>query len=1305
MFIANRFHPTSIMLILLVAVLLPFSTYAAPKSYQIDLPTRTLTPDDDAGAWLSQRSNDSAQSVLLQFRDHPDAAAKRALGLAGIQLQEYIGGGAWVAYVPAYVNSSVFTGMDLRWAGPMVDADKIDARVEANQVPQWADTPDGILYLVAMMKNVPESEAEVLLRDAGAVPGDYIVALHTWHVLGNEDLPTNLASDPRVHYIGFISPQMGELNAGLRATMNVDPLQNPPYNLSGIGETVCVYDGGLVYPHVDFGNRLTAGEGGTQAAHATHVAGTVGGAGGDLYRGMAPEVTLISYYYEQCIPYCLYDSPQDIYENYEGAYLSGAYLFTNSIGANVGPNGYDCNWLGDYESVSALVDSLTRGPFGEPLIITWAAGNERGAGCPGSYETMSVPSGAKNTIVVGATTDNDGMTSFSSWGPTDDGRIKPDVTAPGSNVTSCNAGGGYTTMSGTSMATPGVAGVNALLLQAWHQSVNSDENPLPETVKALLCNGAEDLGTGGPDYAYGFGRVDAQASVDMIYSFGFHEGVMEDDGLETVTFEVPVGLNELRITLSWSDVPGGYLPEFALVNDLDLGLRDPTNFEYQPFVMDPANPSSPATNGVNTIDNVEQIIVPNPMPGEWTLGVQGTDVPVGPQTFGVAANVPLVAGLTSISGAVTDAITGETLDGVTIQMTSQTGDLQLGADDEGQFLFYTLMDGDARLTFTRTGYIAQSAWAIDDGDGSVVLFVEMYPAESASVTGSVYSEFGVAIPGAVVIIQELPSITATTDEDGLFDLFDVPTGELLTVFCDYSGLTDEELVFLEPGETAIAELVVTTGGGDGLIGPDEGGYIAVQSGDDHPMAPVYSWVAIDPLEDGPGVRVPMPAEETPVVINLPFSFPYYDSVYTDITVNENGFFSFGDRSYLDPGEAADYSNSPLPDVDGPPATIAPFWEDMRAEETNLSYYDDPAEGQFIVEWYDTRQWPEDGERSSFQVIFYDPEVYPEHGDWGHILFQYLDVNDLGNATVGIEDETETIGLTILYFDGDGNGGYHPNASTIVDESAIYFFRPTAGITGELVLDPPNPEAIVTMTVGEMSFEIGEGEFTFMSMIPGFSVFSYETDGYEYDSFAEDLMEGNVTDLGTITLTRLDTPVNVFYEELDGSFDNGASVYWEAPTFEEIDEFLGMYRVYKDGLMIGQTEELTYADEEPYVGADYWVTAMYAGGESDSSGHAEYLLDVADGLNLIPTEFNVAPPWPNPFNPSTAIKVSLPQQANLNVAVFDVLGREVARLASNDPRQAGNHRLVWDAAGHASGVYFVRVSAGPNSAVKKVMLLK
>ncbi|MCB2211234.1 hypothetical protein KQI52_03875 [bacterium] len=179
MMLVNRADAARAGVLLILAILLPLTVFSAPKTYRIDLPTRTLTPADDGGQWLAQRTDSGASTIVLQFRDHPADNVKRGLSQAGVQLQEYIGGGAWVAYLQPGVESSVFDNLDLRWAGPMLPEDKVNHRVAANDMPSWAVTPDGNLYAVVMMKNVPESEAEALIYEAGGEPGALISVLNT----------------------------------------------------------------------------------------------------------------------------------------------------------------------------------------------------------------------------------------------------------------------------------------------------------------------------------------------------------------------------------------------------------------------------------------------------------------------------------------------------------------------------------------------------------------------------------------------------------------------------------------------------------------------------------------------------------------------------------------------------------------------------------------------------------------------------------------------------------------------------------------------------------------------------------------------------------------------------------------------------------------------------------------------------------------------------------------------------------------------------------------------------------------------
>ena len=219
-------------------------------------------------------------------------------------------------------------------------------------------------------------------------------------------------------------PPLQEVNSTVRTRLHVNQVQAAPYNLSGAGVTILVFDGGMAdNTHPDFAGRMTWSETAGISDHATHTSGTVGGDGSassGTYRGMAPAVTLISGQYDECNPYCFYESPGDIEEDYTNARINyDIELTTNSMGANVNSNQLDCDWFGDYETCSRLLDGMVRHTVNAPLIMFWSAGNERNDTWCGvsTYECMSIPAGSKNIITVGATTASDNNASFSSWGP------------------------------------------------------------------------------------------------------------------------------------------------------------------------------------------------------------------------------------------------------------------------------------------------------------------------------------------------------------------------------------------------------------------------------------------------------------------------------------------------------------------------------------------------------------------------------------------------------------------------------------------------------------------------------------------------------------------------------------------------------------------------------------------------------------------------------------------------------------------------------------------------------------------------
>jgi hypothetical protein len=307
---------------------------------------------------------------------------------------------------------------------------------------------------------------------------------------------------------------------------------------------------------------------------------------------------------------------------------------------------------------SALIDAIVRGSLGSPFRIVWANGNERqGSRCDveghGDYYSTAPPAGAKNHITVGALNSNDdSMTYFSSWGPVDDGRMKPDVSAPGcqsggdGGVTSTSSGSdtAYNTKCGTSMASPTVCGLSALLLQDFRAQFSGEPYPRNSTLKILLAHNAVDLGNTGPDYQYGYGSVRIQQTVDFMRTGNF----LEDQVVQSDTFSVLVVVDpddtELKVTLAWDDFPGTPNVDPALVNDLDLRVFDPASLQHFPWTLDQYNPSAPAVQTqANHVDNIEQVLVDNPAEGVWRIEVYGSTVPQGPQSFSLSASPTLIA--------------------------------------------------------------------------------------------------------------------------------------------------------------------------------------------------------------------------------------------------------------------------------------------------------------------------------------------------------------------------------------------------------------------------------------------------------------------------------------------------------------------------------------------------------------------------------------------------------------------------------------------------------------------------------------
>jgi hypothetical protein len=350
----------------------------------------------------------------------------------------------------------------------------------------------------------------------------------------------------------------------------------------------------------------------------------------------------------------LYSNPGDLEDDYDEAISQhGVEIANNSIGTNTAPNGFPCDITGNYGVTANLIDTIVRGDgsnpkFTQPFRVIWANGNERQTSrCGDTYSTTAPPAGAKNHITVGAVnSNNDSMTTFSSWGPVDDGRMKPDICAPGcqsnddEGVTSCSSDSttAYATHCGTSMACPTVTGCCALLLEDWKSRFPALPLPRNSTLKVLLAHTAQDLGNTGPDYQFGYGSVRIVRAIGLMRRDNFAENVLTQGGSYVRNVQMD-GATDLKITLAWDDAPGSPNVNPALVNDLDLRVYAPNGTRHYPWTLNPANPSSPATrNTENVRDNIEQVFVSNAAAGTWTVEVYGSNVPQGPQTFSVCGN-------------------------------------------------------------------------------------------------------------------------------------------------------------------------------------------------------------------------------------------------------------------------------------------------------------------------------------------------------------------------------------------------------------------------------------------------------------------------------------------------------------------------------------------------------------------------------------------------------------------------------------------------------------------------------------------
>ena len=460
-------------------------------------------------------------------------------------------------------------------------------------------------------------------------------------------------------------------------------------NLNGQGMTVRVWDGGNVRTtHTAFGGRVTLGDNTSTGAiqHATHVTGTmVASANPASVKGMASEATARTF-----------DWNDDVAEAL-GEVQSGMLISNHSYGTPITNNGNVLpSWfIGSYTfGANEWDDVAYNSPYYLPVM---SAGNDGGNNDNAEplafgYDKLVGDKTAKNTLVVancldvsvgtdGNVSGNININGSSSQGPTDDLRIKPDITGNGTNLTSTSSGSNTATatLTGTSMASPNVAGTLTLLQQHYRNLTTNFMRAA--TLKGLACHTADDAGAVGPDGIFGWGLLNAKRAAETLTNNGLTSWVSEENLSNHQSYTMTVnsnGLTPLMASITWTDLPGPIYngangandPTPVLVNDLDIRITK-NGTTYFPWKL--VSPTTPAERtSDNNVDNVELIKIDAPSAGEYVITVTHKgNIQSGNQRFSL-----VVTGITSafsLNSNSTDATVCDTQNAVFTFNYAQNG--------------------------------------------------------------------------------------------------------------------------------------------------------------------------------------------------------------------------------------------------------------------------------------------------------------------------------------------------------------------------------------------------------------------------------------------------------------------------------------------------------------------------------------------------------------------------------------------------------------------------------------------------------
>jgi subtilisin family serine protease len=675
---------------------------------EIRLLTRTIDASQEVAIdTVFPAEEDLRIHTLIRFQSPPTMEVYEGLDVAVIKLLECLKNCGYLVSLArtdwtSYTHSN--SKAEVRLMGSLEPVDKISIYIQNGVFRQWARVGlSRLKVLIEFHRDVSWSEARAELE---RLQGYFHVeptphGPRGWATVVEINEIEDIASADTIRRIEQGPTPPIPLNNTVRPMVNTDIAQDPDfsgprpeYRLDGQGARLGICDLGVDEGHPDFKMIDGLGEIDTETRfyrcrddsheHGTRVASIAAGSGwasedeglpGFSLRGQAPEAEIgdfeqigseVGKYYEVLVTF-----ETDVTNH---SYHQSATVYDGHAA-----------WIDEIVRGHALYWTRTGGSVIPARPQVWGAGNT-GFGKPLITQKgyHSVLTSAKNTISVGSIDSIDGRaTRTTSLGPTFDGRIKPDLVAPGcrDSIVAVGTVGdgivsadkrsdpgddyGYASLCGTSAAAPVVTGIIGLMIDQIQSKYSAFPELFPSTYKAMLINTAVDqvkatpygddredpnpdteepvLYHAGPDFVTGFGLVDARAARDIVTKSNQwkQSTIATSNRLHRWCIYVPKGSAELKVTLAWDDEPGCTLePDDVpkLSNDLDLRLVSPSGettlpwtVKALPVTIDPLDqndatdefsPSDlPAERGIDRLNNVEMASVCSPEHGVWRVVV------------------------------------------------------------------------------------------------------------------------------------------------------------------------------------------------------------------------------------------------------------------------------------------------------------------------------------------------------------------------------------------------------------------------------------------------------------------------------------------------------------------------------------------------------------------------------------------------------------------------------------------------------------------------------------------------------------